>query len=152
MSEDDERHGTNAGYQAHHKWGVPPCDPCRTAHAAQHRRFKGRKYLARVDSLLIDPTPTVRRIRALQAMGWTLRHIEIATGGTGEGNALWNKLQSPSIHLDTANKVAAVYDRLHMRVGPSKRTRQLAVKRGWAPPLAYDDIDDLTEQPQGMAS
>lgn len=152
MRADDPRHGTNAGYQAHHKWGVPICQPCRTAHAEQHRKFKGRKYIARVDSLLIDPAPTVRRVRALQAMGWTLRRIDVEMGGSGASNAIWNMLHHPTIHLDTAQRVDAVYRRLHMRVGPSRRTRQLAMKRGWAPPLAYDDIDNLAEQPQGMAS
>jgi len=26
-------HGTNAGYQQHAQWGVPQCEPCKTAHA-----------------------------------------------------------------------------------------------------------------------
>lgn len=140
MLPDDPRHGTNAGYQAHHKWKVPTCQPCRTAHAKQHKGFRDRKYIQRLDSLLVDPAPTIRRIRALQAIGWTLNDIDQETGGSGS-NAIWNVLHQPSVHVDTAAKFAALYDRLHMTPGPSNRTRGLAVRRGWLPPLAYDDIE-----------
>ena len=38
-----EPHGTDPGYQAHIKYRTPPCDPCRTAHAAaEHRRRHGQ--------------------------------------------------------------------------------------------------------------
>jgi hypothetical protein len=137
---DDPRHGTNAGYQAHHKWGVPMCQPCRSAHAAQHQQFRNRRYLERRETLLIDPTPTIRRVRALQAIGWTLRHIDHEIGGSGS-NGVWNMLHQPSIHVDTAARIAQVYDKLHMTPGPSTRTRNLAMKRGWVPPLGWDDID-----------
>lgn len=149
MKDDDPRHGTNAGYQAHHKWNVPICQPCRDAHAAHHRRYKATKYVTRLDRLLVDPTPTIRRVRALQAIGWTLAHLDRELGGSGKSNAVWNMLNQPTVHLGTAQRVDRVYRDLHMRPGPSKRTRDLAVRRGWIPPLAWDDIDDLTEQPSG---
>ena len=148
MLPDDPRHGTNAGYQAHHKHRVTPCQPCRDAHAAQHQAFKARKYLQRLDALCVDPRPTQRRIRALQAIGWRLSDIDRLLGGPGVSNGVWNMLQQPTVHVDTAARVAALYDWLHMRPGPSERTRALAVMRGWAPPLAWDDIDN-DEHPTG---
>lgn len=139
---EDQRHGTNAGYQAHHKWGVAMCSPCRTAHAKQHQGFRNRRYLERLPTLLIDPTPTVRRIRALQAIGWPLKIIDAELGGNGKASNLGKMLKQPSIHVDTAARVAKVYDRLHMTPGPSERSRSLAITRGWSPPLGWDDIDN----------
>lgn len=140
LSPDDPRHGTNAGYRAHHKWGVAICTPCRTAHAKQHQEFRNRRYLERLPTLLIDPAPTVRRIRALQAIGWPLGDIDAALGRPGKSSNIWKMLTQPSIHVDTAAKVEAIYDRLHMKPGPSSRTRGLAARRGWVPPLGWDDI------------
>lgn len=95
------------------------------------------------ESAVIDPTGTVRRIRALQAMGWPLREIgercgiatqnlgTIASGGRG-------------VYASTAARIAKVYDELSMTPGPSNRSRTIARTRGWLPPLAWDDdaIDD----------
>ena len=33
-------HGTNSGYQAHVEYKTPPCEPCRTAHAAAAARWR----------------------------------------------------------------------------------------------------------------
>lgn len=38
-------HGTNAGYQQHAHWGIPPCQPCRQAHTqyqAARKRIRER--------------------------------------------------------------------------------------------------------------
>ena len=40
MTEDDERHGTPAGDQAHRREGTEPCQPCRDAWAAYMREFR----------------------------------------------------------------------------------------------------------------
>lgn len=37
MAPDDQRHGTNAGYQAHRRAGQPTCTPCRKARREYYR-------------------------------------------------------------------------------------------------------------------
>lgn len=111
--------------------------------------------------LAIRPIPGVncwpafsasRRLRALIALG----HAQ-ATLATDLGvlpsylSMLVNDVRG-WVHLDpeTWRKVAALYDRLAMTPGDSTRSRNRAARRGWVPPLAWDDIDDPTEQPQGV--
>lgn len=152
MTPDDPRHGTNAGHRAHYTAGTEPCQPCRDAHAAYHRGLRARRYLLRTDRLYIDTTGTIRRLRALMALGWRYRDIDLALGhGATRTNYAHNLTRQARVHRDTATKVAAVYDRLSMQLGPSSRTRALARRYGWVPPLAWDDetIDDPAATPRG---
>lgn len=95
------------------------------------------------DGAIADPTGTVRRIRALQAIGWPLREIGerigIATSNLGTIACGYR-----AVTHATARKVAQVYDELSMSPGPSRRSITMARSRGWLPPLAWDDdvIDD----------
>lgn len=145
MSPDDPRHGSNAGHLAHIFAGQDPCDPCREAHNKARRNLWRKRYLRRVERLYIDATGTVRRIRALQALGWRYRDIDEAAGYGGR-NWAHNLTTQGRVHLDTAEKVDLVYRRLGMTPGPSDRVRRHALKMGWPPPLAWDDID-TDEQP-----
>lgn len=147
MSPDDERHGTNGGYLQHVFAKESACEPCRDAHNTYRRNLWRKKYLRRVDQLYIDSTGTIRRIRALMALGWRYSDIDEAAGQrTSWTHNLTNQKQ---VHLDTADRVARIYDELSMTPGPSNRLRALALKYGWHPPLAWDDatIDDPDEQP-----
>ena len=49
----------------------------------------------------------------------------------------------------TAEKVARLYDELSMVAGPSTRATTEAKRKGWAPPLAWDeeDLDDPAAKP-----
>ncbi len=92
---------------------------------------------------VVDPTGTVRRIRALQAIGWTLAEIASRIGwATNNLGTLTSGYRA--CNAETAAKIRAVYDELSMTPGPSARSRYWAQKRGWLPPLAWndDDIDD----------
>lgn len=142
MTPDDKRHGTNAGH-------VAGCrdDCCRVAHNAYRRSLWRKRYAQRVARLYVDATPTHRRLHALQALGW--RYIDIdremghLTSDPGSTRT-HNYVHQSRIHLDNARLVAEVYDRLCMTLGPSARLRTLAIKKGWAPPLAWSDstLDD----------
>lgn len=96
------------------------------------------------DSAVIDPTGTVRRIRAMQAMGWPLREIGSRAGGIQASNLGTIVCSGRGVYAETARRIAAVYDELSMLPGPSARSRSMALSRGWLPPLAWDDdtIDD----------
>src|SRR5205085_11515119 len=124
---------------------MPTCQPCRDAQAAWQRAYEIRRYIN--GPMLIDPTGTVRRIRALAALGWPLDELGARLGMTGR-NLARVPLQA-RVHRDTAAKVAVLYNELSMTPGPSPRSRRLAKAKGWPPPLAWDDetIDDPKARP-----
>ncbi|WP_394161651.1 hypothetical protein [Galactobacter valiniphilus] len=103
----------------------------------------------------IDSTGTIRRIRALGAIGWSGKHIAELIG-MRQGN--FAMIQSrPQVLVATALKVEAVYHRLAMTPAPdnqyTRRLLTMAATKGWVPPLAWDDetIDDPKTKPQGHA-
>lgn len=96
----------------------------------------------------VDATGTIRRIRALAAMGHTL--ISICTEA-GYGHNRVEQLAAgvtTTVTAETAATVAAIYKRLAHKPGPSKQTRAFARKNGWHGPLAWDDIDDPNCEPE----
>lgn len=151
MTPDDPRHGTVAGYIAHRISGVPRCDACRTAARLYEQTRQTRRYLAR-GSLTVDGTGTRRRVRALVAIGWTMQEIDTALGmKRGYSSKLSN--ETGPVLRNTAVAVEAMYSTRSMtpKVGwLAERQRRIAASKGWAPPLAYDDIDDPNEQPTGF--
>lgn len=149
IGHDDPRHGTSAGYCA-------GCHEtcCRTGIAEYARGLRTRQYLAG-GPLVIDATGTKRRLRALMALGWTGPQIDAALGRarTFTANLLCG---SPRVNRVTADLVATVYERMSMRLPDDEptpnrqlitRTRNQARRKGWAPPLAWDDIDNPDEEP-----
>lgn len=138
---DDPRHGTTNGYQL-------GCHEvcCRAAHTAAMRRYRKQRYIA--GRTRIDPTGTQRRIRALMRMGWRGDDLADAAGWHNRSVAR-DILRNKYVERRTAARIAAVYDRLAMRPGPSGKTARHAERAGWPPPLAWDDdtIDDPTVAP-----
>lgn len=143
MSPDDPRHGTTAGHSAGCRERC--CREARNADERRRRKYRDVFGICR----LVDNTGTVRRIQALWALGWTSQHIAAAAG--------WNAPQAVTeivkvrhgVHRTTAETIARVYDEMSMTLGPSTKNRREAARKGWAPPLAWDDIDrDLA--PVGM--
>lgn len=138
MKADDPRHGTHRGY-------VVGCRMLCCVGA--HTRYMKLYRMGRIPRL-IPATGTVRRIQALQALGWSYGHIGAVVGKSD--NWAYMISRSPSVTTTTATLVARTYDELSMRVPPggyADRTRRRARAKGWAPPLAWDDIDDPNEQP-----
>jgi DNA-binding Xre family transcriptional regulator len=137
--------GSVEGYRAHHDNHTPTCQPCRDAQAAWQRAYEIRRYIN--GPMLIDPTGTARRIRALAALGWPLDDLGTRLGMSGRN--MTRLTTQARVHRDTAAKVAALYNELSMTPGPSPRSRRLAKAKGWPPPLAFDDetIDDPNVQP-----
>jgi len=91
-----------------------------------------------------------RKIRALAAAGHELRSIAAELGMKPQALANIIHDYKPSagrVTRKTWDKVDDLYQRLHMTPGPSSRTKAIAAKRGWPPPLAWDDIDDPNETP-----
>ena len=119
---------------------------------AAHRRWQHRT-MARRGPLTLDSTGTIRRLRALLALGWRYSDIAALTpyqmafiGAVASG-------RRAMVNADTADLVRAVYDRLSGTPGPSGKTRAYARNRGWPAPLAWEDgaIDDPAAKPIGGA-
>lgn len=145
MSPDDPRHGTEAGCREHYRRSTTPCAPCLEAH--RRANIMRRLYPHKVTTL-----GARRRVQALQAIGYSRDRIAAELGYTS-GGALTYIMQADTMLVTTATRIGNVYDRLSMTVprgaGPS-RARTWARRYGYAPPLAWDDIDtDLA--PSGIA-
>lgn len=96
---------------------------------------------------LTDATGARRRLQALGALGWSC--MEIARRYDGHFVSLANIARGaqsqvgPRLH----RLIVTAYDDLAMQPGPHHRTRLDAARKGWAPPLAWDDIDDPAAEP-----
>lgn len=147
MSPDDPRHGTTAGHNAGCR-----CLPCRRA---KLRYDKQR----RADELSGKPRRVpawrvARRLEALQALGWPLRRLGAETGI--RFNHLNLIRDRETVTLATFRAVDEAYERLCMSSPPMltpgqrsgiTRTRKSAAARGFLPPLAWTNIDDVNESP-----
>lgn len=152
MSPDDPRHGEYAGAVAHWFDKEPLCAACELAERRYRRRRQRRQING--EKIRVPSIGTVRRVRALMALGWRGPEIADAAGVS------INTLRSIDYHgstvvlAETARLVAMAYDRLSMTVPEgayANRTRILAAHRGWHPPLAWDDIDNPDEEPRTTA-
>lgn len=111
------------------------------------------KFLAAGPAPHWTPVGIQRRLMALGRLGWSMRAIANTSGLDVDGlKRLW-KRDAHFVRADVAAGVLDVYDRLSMQPPPdgasATRARREAAERGWAPPLAWEDIDDKDEQPAG---
>ena len=132
----------------------------RDAPPARMRREQSDRILAiQFDPLKaaerIDATGSRRRVRALIAVGWTVREIAHALGI--EYNTLRVHRDSFSQRIDAgrAKQIRELYTRWWnvTPTGPgAERARSTAKRKGWAPPMAWDDdtIDDPQAKPVGL--
>lgn len=106
----------------------------------------------------VDATGTHRRIQALVALGYSYTRLGAGLGLSGGNVAAM--LQRQSVQARTARKVSDLYESYWDRPiagAEGSRSRNLAQRKGWLPPMAWDDetIDDpdfepaAAEPPQG---
>lgn len=143
--------GTTGGYWAHRAAGDPYCASCRAAMTAYQARYRRAAYLAR-GSLMVDAVGTARRLRALVRNGWTLTAIAARMGVSVALVDRWAQNKTGHVYRATAVRVAALYDELWDVPGGSSRAASRAMRRGWPPPMAWDDdgpsnIDDPAARP-----
>ena len=155
MSPTDPRHGEYRGYVKHYADGEKPCDACRTAAARVRKR---NRYLAQSGRPVTVPALGMRRrVQALQAIGWSQPRIA-AAAGLSDKSLKDSLYRGESVYRSTHEAVTRAYERLSMTLPPENTSqekrdatysRTVAKKRGWLPPLAYDDarIDDPTYKP-----
>lgn len=88
---------------------------------------------------------TTRRLQALTAIGYSLADLAEMLAMPLEHVRALSGARAHRISPDTARAVAELYERLCMTPvgGPdADLARRYARRRGWVPPLAWDDIDD----------
>lgn len=133
-----ERHDSYTAYKM---------DGCRcpAARAIYSRRLKRqRSHQIMGKPILVDAEPTRRRLHALARMGWPQREVIARVKVPARPN---RSITSARVNRFLHDDVARVYNELCMIPGPSKRARTMAANAGWAAPLDWDDIDDLSEEP-----
>lgn len=101
----------------------------------------------RGQSRLVPKWRLRRRVEALQRMGHTLETInrEAGLGLRWLHTAL--HMPGESVRVDRLAMVDGAYRRLAMVPGDSERVRARAIRLDYAPPLAWDNIDDKDASP-----
>ena len=101
------------------------------------------------DSFYVPAIGSRRRVEALMCLGWSQAQIdetaEALHGVRLHVNALY---RSKSVRANRHRRMAEVYEQLALRPGPSAQVKNRSLARGYAPPLAWDDIDDPNEEPK----
>lgn len=106
--------------------------------------------------------PYTRMVQGLHAIGYTRRDLERLTGvprkvlqriASGKYREASGLVQQ-KVHLETARKIERAYSTLSVQpchnTTKSLRARSMAIKHGWCPPLAWDDIYDPNDAPKGV--
>ena len=90
----------------------------------------------------VDGRSTRRRIQALWAIGWTAELIGKHAGLSADSVlALARHHGAGRVLADNAKRIAKVYEELQGTAGPSVKAEIRARSLGYAPPLAWLDID-----------
>lgn len=148
MTPDDPRHGAMSGY-------VAGCrdECCLRAKVSYDKRRRWELHTTG-EYRKVPAWRAERRLQALQRLGWSIpalaRHLGV------KHQVLYSIGRQPTVYRSTFERVAALYEELSMTLPPTEtmsqriaasKARNHAIRRGWAPPLAWDDIDSLGEQP-----
>lgn len=94
---------------------------------------------------------TARRIQSLVALGYTFLYLSKEMHVAHDKVSQIAHMEQDHVTVDTAKKVAAVFDRLSGTIPepskPTSRSKNYARRMGWSPPLAYNNIDDPNDIP-----
>lgn len=97
---------------------------------------------------IVDSTGSVRRVRALYAIGVERQHIAREIGVSDPFINLLVNGQSPGISAEHAAAIRALYDQLWDRPGPSMKNRYRAQREQWPGPLHWND--ETIDDPDGL--
>lgn len=140
------KHGTVRAYVAD-RCG---CEPCRRAWS---RRLKVYRYrVDRGDTLTVSPVGVARRLQALAAVGWSAVDLAELLDTDKQNVAKWREGRARWVLPSTLERVSTVYDAVWDKQPPGRyavKIRNTARRRGWHPPLAWDDesLDDPDGKP-----
>lgn len=117
------------------------------------RRSTEQKILSvQLETRLVSAAGTRRRLQALAAIGHRLADLADELDTTQVYASKITTGETRMVFRSTHERVARVYERLSMVPGASIITKNRAIAKGWAPPLAWDDerIDDPAAEPYGI--
>ena len=137
--EHDHKHGVKTTCYHH---GGCRCAPCTTLHDTRAKaRRRGRAYGTYTG--MVDSLGTRRRIQALNALGWSDRAIGEHVGMYGQ--EVYAVKRYKQVTQRMRERIETVYDALSGSVPPvsksSVQAKAAAKRRGFVPPLAWNDID-----------
>jgi DNA-directed RNA polymerase specialized sigma24 family protein len=109
-----------------------------------------RLHVERPPLAQVDSTGTRRRLEALMTLGYTATELSIRLGKSADWVS--SVLRRFMVHEQSRLDVRELFEVLSMTPAPATReakfARTWARNRGYAPPLAWDDIDDPDEEPK----
>jgi len=107
----------------------------------------------------VPATGPRRRLQALRLLGWTNKQLALLTGLNTRTIQKTMEEGRATVAHSTAVRVRAVFETHWARVPRPLGSREVrdfnqgierAQEQGWAPPMAWDDIDDPEEAPKGV--
>ncbi len=143
----DHKHGATATCYTAHRCR---CEECTNANSEAHYYRRHMRAAGRQHALqhTVDARGTRRRLQALVALGWSATRIATRLDVTHDQIFHW--LAAERVTNTTEARVTALYERMSATAPPTAtygdrisrtRARNHAARQGWAPPLAWDDID-----------
>lgn len=99
------------------------------------------------DDMFVAPLGATRRIQALYAMGWTRESLAPHLSDPSVSIAHVARGAYKRMRAERWRIIDDLYQRIHLTQGPSPIARHRAIANGYAPPLAFDNIDNPAEEP-----
>lgn len=120
--------------------------------------------MARPDSVVsrraqVGALGTIRRLQALHAIGWSTAQLAARLNRTPQD--VRRTMTRTQVTVGTRNAVALLYEELWdvrpdlsdaTAAASARATRDQARRRGWLPPMAWDDIDRDRQAPRPSGS
>lgn len=125
------------------------CQPCRDAHAAGARRRRRNAAYGRHVPRSVSNAGVRRRVEALMCLGWSMRVLSRRLGWHEDRLAVMLSAYD-GVSPRNAQRIAALYEQLWNQQPPQAtkadrmsvgRTIALAERRGFLPPMAWDDTE-----------
>lgn len=128
------------------------CPKARKINAAYNARWRRRYYLTGEKSLR-PVTGTQRRVQGLYLLGWRSEDISELCNIPACSISGFAQGRNPMVTADTERRIIkATRALVAMGQGPSARTRGRARSMGYVPLMAWNNIDDPDEQPDGVST
>lgn len=121
------------------------CPEARADKARETKQYRKKRYLNAGERLRVPNVGALRRKQALARMGWTEPELARRMGGSAPRPRQRGNIRN--VNPETHAWWVEAYERYCMTEGPSRRVMAIAVTKGWAPPMAWLDIDDPDELP-----
>ena len=93
----------------------------------------------------VDASGTRRRIEALMLAGWSQGHIARALGVSRQRVSTYRA--GAHVEAATARTIRDLFEQWWDKPGPEIRATNKAIREGFAPAAAWDDIDDPSATP-----